>query len=128
MFVPVRNPPTSFPYLSATYSCLYPAEPCAPVPQTASTPDSSAATSYIPDEAQGWRLFPGNRSGRLGKSAASTPRPKGICLGPPGPTDGVSARGVLSGEPVHRLPDEIGVAHVPRVLLYKVDQDSPQAR
>ena len=67
-------------------------------------------------------------SGRLGKSTASTSRPKGICLGPPGLVGmGVSARRVLPGEPIHRLPDEIGVAHVPRVLLYQVDQDAPQA-
>ena len=38
-----------------------------------------------------------------------------------------SIRRVLSGEPVHRLPDEVGVADVPRVLLDQVDQDAPQA-
>ncbi len=38
-----------------------------------------------------------------------------------------SARRVLPGEPVHRLPDEVGMADVPRVLLDQVDQDAPQA-
>src|SRR6266705_88093 len=36
---------------------------------------------------------------------------------------GLSARRLLPGEPVHRLPEEVGMAVVPRVLLDQVDQD-----
>ena len=32
-----------------------------------------------------------------------------------------SARWVPPDEPVHRLPDQVGVAYVPRVLLDQVD-------
>jgi hypothetical protein len=40
---------------------------------------------------------------------------------------GLSARRLLPGEPVHRLPEEVGMAVVPRVLLDHVAQD-PIAR
>ena len=38
-----------------------------------------------------------------------------------------SARRIVPDEPVHRLPDEVGMADVPRVLLDQVDQETPQA-
>src|SRR6478672_2302557 len=38
-----------------------------------------------------------------------------------------SVRRILPGEPVDRLPDEVGMADVPGVLLDEVDQDAPQA-
>lgn len=47
-----------------------------------------------------------------------------------GPLDTVarsSAWRVFSGEPVHRLADEVGVADVTGVLLDDVDQDTSQA-
>src|ERR1017187_9609220 len=34
---------------------------------------------------------------------------------------------LLPGEPVHRCPEEVGMADVPRVLLDQVEQDPPQA-
>src|SRR3990172_3959936 len=40
---------------------------------------------------------------------------------------GLCARRLLAGEPVNRLPDEVGMAVVPRVLLDHVDQDPSQA-
>ena len=78
-------------------------------------------------EPQGWRLFPRDvgPAGQVDGLDATSERHM------PGTAEarrmGQSARGVLPGEPVHRLPDEISVAHVPRVLLYQVDQDAPQA-
>jgi hypothetical protein len=39
----------------------------------------------------------------------------------------VSAGRVLPDDPVDRLPDQVGVADVPCVLLDQVDQDLPQA-
>ena len=45
----------------------------------------------------------------------------------PGARSGLSAWRLLAGEPVNRLPDEVGVAVVPRVLLDHVDQDPSQA-
>jgi hypothetical protein len=43
------------------------------------------------------------------------------------PDEGMSssARWVLSDEPVHRFPDEVRMADVPRVFLDQVDQDAP---
>src|SRR5688572_20110814 len=38
-----------------------------------------------------------------------------------------TVRRILAGEPVDRLPDQVSVAIVPRVLLDQVDQDPPQA-
>src|SRR5262252_9475631 len=40
---------------------------------------------------------------------------------------GLRARRLLPGEPVHRLPEEVGMAVVPRVLLDQVEQDPSQA-
>src|SRR6266567_2141307 len=40
---------------------------------------------------------------------------------------GLSARRLLAGEPVHRLPEEVGMAVVPRVLLDQMEQDPSQA-
>ena len=34
---------------------------------------------------------------------------------------------IFSDETVHRLPDEIGVADMPRVLLDQVDENAPEA-
>jgi hypothetical protein len=39
----------------------------------------------------------------------------------------VSAGRVLADDPVDRLPDQVGVADVPCVLLDQVDQDPAQA-
>jgi hypothetical protein len=39
----------------------------------------------------------------------------------------VVTRRVLTDKPVHRLPDEVGVPHVARVLLDHVDEQPPQA-
>src|ERR1035438_7861014 len=41
--------------------------------------------------------------------------------------NGLSARRLLPGEPVHRLPEEVGMAVVPGVLLDQVEQDPSQA-
>src|SRR5437868_576894 len=38
-----------------------------------------------------------------------------------------SARWILSDQPIHRFPDQIGMADVPSVFLDYVDQDTPQA-
>jgi hypothetical protein len=40
----------------------------------------------------------------------------------------VSRGRVLPDEPVHGLPDEVGVPDVPRVLLDQVHENAPQAR
>jgi hypothetical protein len=37
------------------------------------------------------------------------------------------SRRVLPDEAVHRLPDEVGVADVPRILLDRVNEDTTQA-
>jgi hypothetical protein len=39
----------------------------------------------------------------------------------------VSALRLLADEPVHGLPDEVGMAGVARVLLDQIDQDATQA-
>jgi hypothetical protein len=41
---------------------------------------------------------------------------------------GPSARRILPDEPVYRLPDEVGMADVPGILLDQVDQEATQAR
>src|SRR5437879_12946126 len=53
-----------------------------------------------------------------GRSGPVTPRLVGM---------GLSARRLLPGLPVHRLPEEVGMAVVPRVLLDHMAQDPSQA-
>src|SRR5215470_11089010 len=66
----------------------------------------------------------GNRCHKAAATIPASARGGGAATGG---RDGRSARRILPGEPVDGLPDEVGMADVPRVLLDGVDHDAPQA-
>jgi hypothetical protein len=123
---------------------------CRPGPAVAQDPAAAAGAGRSP-QGQGGPRSGGSRPARScrgdpagdpvpGRARAERP---GHGRGPWGSaTSGPSSSGrtdrrpdhtarpprLLPGEPVHRLPEQVGMAVVPRVLLDQVEQDPSQAR
>src|SRR5690348_17406342 len=73
------------------------------------------------------RLSWSTRAPLTGNRPPPSQLPRGGAAPQPAAGVGPSVRRILPGEPVDRLPDEVGMADVPGVLLDEVDQDAPQA-